>query len=545
MIHSFKYTFALIISICLLSGLNSCKKKSAPPILSTNDVTDVTPTTASAGGTITSEGDDGVELRGICWSASINPTNSDNIITGGSGIGSFTSTITGLNPGTVYHARAFATNSSGTSYGSDRLFITIKIISASDSSKIKVSAIISGSASGTTPAVSSSTPPPATSGSSSGSTTPASTTTGSSSSATGTPTASGGTVAGSISGGSTVPSTGNSSGSSTGSNVSGTSGSGNGSINNSPANIIEGKVFENSSSNWSGVNIPRSTPLNLIFRNNSVTSMNSAGYLLQAGDESPGATNNKLDGESITGNKFVWNGTDMASSITHGIFCGYNINCNIKYNYLLRVPTGMVLKSNGMTYTSGGVAYNIISNSGDIAVAIKGTNEVLVYNNTFYSNEVKYTSNSNPGTAYGIVDIFANDGLSPKVYAKGAKIKNNIFYTVHQISNITVEDSQDLEGFESDYNVFWCEAGTPVFSYLGSEKTFSQWQALGYDTHSIVVNPKFNNLTDFVPASRLDYGSDLGSVWQEGLSTNASWALGSAPVTTNQNNHWQNGARLY
>ena len=45
------------------------------------------------------------------------------------------------------------------------------------------------------------------------------------------------------------------------------------------------------------------------YRNNSITSVNTHGYLLQAGDESPGSTNNKLDGEVIAGNKFVWNGS--------------------------------------------------------------------------------------------------------------------------------------------------------------------------------------------------------------------------------------------
>jgi uncharacterized repeat protein (TIGR02059 family) len=309
---------------------------------------------------------------------------------------------------------------------------------------------------------------------------------------------------------------------------------------------IEGTSVNNASSgSWAGVNISRNQPTTFSYRNNSITSINSQGYMLQAGDESSGSTNNNLDGEIITGNKFVWNGTNVASTITHALFVGYNINALIKYNYLYRGPTAMVLKSNGMTYTSGGVAYNILNKTGNIAVAIKGTNGINVYNNTFYSDEVKWTSNSNPGTAYGIVDIFANDGLSPWVYSTGTKIKNNIFYTVNQIYNITIEDTQDLAGFESDYNIFWCEAGTPMFNYLGTAKTFAQWQALGYDTHSKVINPNFNNFTDFVPSTRLDYGTDLGSTWQTGLSTTATWVVGSSPTTTNQNGFWQVGARIY
>ena len=69
---------------------------------------------------------------------------------------------------------------------------------------------------------------------------------------------------------------------------------------------------------------------------------------MQAGDEIPSAYNNNLDGEIIPGNKFIWNGTDM-TSITHGIFTGFNINARIKYNYCDKIPMGIIRKSNGMT----------------------------------------------------------------------------------------------------------------------------------------------------------------------------------------------------
>jgi hypothetical protein len=432
-----------------------------------------------------------------------------------------------LSPGTVYHIRAYATNSVGTSYGSDNQFTTLTSTSAVDSSG-SGTAPLAPAGSGTAPVTPAGTPvtPVVTAPVAPVVTAPVAP-----------------VVTVPVAPAGTVPVTPVGSGSTPVENVGPISGIG--SINNSGSVIIEGQTYVNSSSNWSGVNIPRSAAISLVFRSNSITSVNAEGYLLQAGDEAPGKTNNKLDGEIISGNKFTWNGLNKASTITHGIFTGYNISCIIVYNYLLKVPTGMVLKSNGMTYTAGGVAYNIINRVGDIAIAVKGTNGVFVYNNTFYSNEVKFTSASKPGTAYGIVDIFANDGLSPKAYSKGTRIKNNIFYTVNQIFNITIEDSQDLDGFESDYNIFWCESGTPVFNYLGKTKTFTEWQALGFDTHSVVVNPNFDNFNDFVPSARLDYGTDLGAAWQTGLSTNASWTVGSAPALANQNGHWQVGAILY
>jgi hypothetical protein len=306
---------------------------------------------------------------------------------------------------------------------------------------------------------------------------------------------------------------------------------------------IEGSVVKNTETGaWSGVNIQRNVPTSFTYRNNHVTSENLSGYLLQAGDEGVASTNNNLDGEIITGNKFVWNGTDK-TSITHGIFTGYNKNALIKYNYLNKVPMGIVRKSNGMTNTSGGVAYNIINKTQAVALVVKGMNGVNIYNNTFYSDQTPYTG-PGEGTWRGLIDIYTNTDITPAKVSAGTKIKNNIFYTKYQIYNIYVYEAECLNGFESDYNVFYCESGTPLFNYLGSSKTFAQWQALGYDLHSAVVNPNFINLTDFVPAKRLDYGTNLGISWQTGLSLNAQWG-NSDPSTSNQNGTWQAGARIY
>ena len=75
--------------------------------------------------------------------------------------------------------------------------------------------------------------------------------------------------------------------------------------------VIEGQEIVDSETGVShGYNIPRNQVTALTFRNNSLTSVNSAGYILQAGDETPGLNNNHLDGAVITGNRFTWNGTD-------------------------------------------------------------------------------------------------------------------------------------------------------------------------------------------------------------------------------------------
>ena len=89
------------------------------PTVTTTAISSVTSTGVSCGGNVTSDGGASVTARGVCWSTSSHPTISDSHTLDGSGTGSFNSSITGLLPGTTYHARAYATNSEGTTYGAE------------------------------------------------------------------------------------------------------------------------------------------------------------------------------------------------------------------------------------------------------------------------------------------------------------------------------------------------------------------------------------------------------------------------------------------
>jgi hypothetical protein len=424
------------IIICSLQFSSSCKNNPSLSTVTTNDVSNITQTDASLGGTVKSDGNSVVFSRGVCWGTSLNPTISDNKTSNGSGTGSFTSSITGLTAGTNYHARAYATNSIGTSYGSDINF---------------------------------------------------------------------------------------------------TAGSSEGNIL-----TIEGTTtINNITGKWSGVNITRNTPTRLTYRNNFITSVNADGYLLQAGDEAPLPDNNNLDGEVISGNKFIWKGPIDPSILTHGIFTGYNINSIVKYNYLENVPYGIIFKSGthagvNMTFTSGGCAYNIWKN-GKFGGRVKGINGIKFYNNTFYSGD---------GKGWYLLLISGNMDMNVPSPSIGSKIFNNIFYSTIQIPMIKIE-SGCLVDFESDYNVFWCTVGEPTFNIDGVTISLAEWRGRGYDTHSRIVNPDFINTTDFILRTRLDFGKNLGTEWQTGLSITANWVVGLSPATTNQNGNWQVGARLY
>ena len=96
------------------------------PSISTSAISNITYSTATCGGNISSGGNATVTARGVCWSSSSSPTIA--LITktvDGTGTGAFTSAITGLANNTTYYVRSYATNGAGTAYGNEVVLTTI------------------------------------------------------------------------------------------------------------------------------------------------------------------------------------------------------------------------------------------------------------------------------------------------------------------------------------------------------------------------------------------------------------------------------------
>ncbi|MCX6244858.1 MAG: fibrobacter succinogenes major paralogous domain-containing protein [Bacteroidetes bacterium] len=129
--HS-KFT-GLVILFAALILVSGCKKKTEEPVITvasliTTAITNVTATTASSGGNITSNGGSAVTARGVCWSlTNQTPTIADNKTTDGTGSGIFVSNLTGLVANTPHYIRAYATNSAGTAYGNVVTFSTAPV----------------------------------------------------------------------------------------------------------------------------------------------------------------------------------------------------------------------------------------------------------------------------------------------------------------------------------------------------------------------------------------------------------------------------------
>ena len=94
------------------------------PEVTTSSVSMISSTGGTSGGNVTSSGAALVTARGLAFSTSQNPTTVNGSTINGSGIGVFTSALTGLTASTLYYVRAYATNSIGTAYGNQVSFMT-------------------------------------------------------------------------------------------------------------------------------------------------------------------------------------------------------------------------------------------------------------------------------------------------------------------------------------------------------------------------------------------------------------------------------------
>ena len=113
-----------INSIGVAYGSQEYFTTSTIPTVETSDVVDITPASAVSGGKVVFCGGASVTSRGVCWSTQENPAIAGSRTKDGKNTGSFRSVLTGLSPGTVYYARAYATNSIGTGYGIQVRFTT-------------------------------------------------------------------------------------------------------------------------------------------------------------------------------------------------------------------------------------------------------------------------------------------------------------------------------------------------------------------------------------------------------------------------------------
>lgn len=308
--------------------------------------------------------------------------------------------------------------------------------------------------------------------------------------------------------------------------------------------LIEG--VDSTTTTHNGYEITRASQTNLIFRYNKISTALDDGFMLMAGDNDYNANATKLDGAQIYGNSFISTNTTPSGSL-HAAMVGYNRNYDIHHNYVESYVYGVTHEGGhtdhtSMTSTSGGIYYNIFKNI-TLSINDKGFDGTRIVNNTFYSDKESW------GAYITLCNSNTGGFTEPYPPTKNVTIKNNIFYVggTYAYHAIYIVNEADTLGLECDYNIYFYEHTTnnePLFSYKGANLTWTQWRALGYDEHSIIVDPNFIDFNDFVPTTRLDYGTPITG-FENGFSSDYELVVGEAPSLTAQSGTWQVGAVIY
>jgi len=137
-LHMAAKRFTLIASALFLYSIvlisSGCKDKSVDENLklTTLKETKLGSSIAFSGGTVTSNNDEIITLRGVCWSSKSIPTVSDNKTEDGSGPGYFESALKGLTPNTNYYVRMYAILNGREQYGDVVSFKTNDVVTDID-----------------------------------------------------------------------------------------------------------------------------------------------------------------------------------------------------------------------------------------------------------------------------------------------------------------------------------------------------------------------------------------------------------------------------
>ena len=112
-------------------GANNCSDtsftvtKNSPPSISSSTKNAITTISANLGANVTSDNGNAITGRGVCVGLSANPSIGGNCLGTSGTTGVFSVIIPNLSPETLYHFRAYATNTADTTYTTDDTFTTV------------------------------------------------------------------------------------------------------------------------------------------------------------------------------------------------------------------------------------------------------------------------------------------------------------------------------------------------------------------------------------------------------------------------------------
>jgi hypothetical protein len=157
---------------------------------------------------------------------------------------------------------------------------------------------------------------------------------------------------------------------------------------------------------------------------------------------------------------------------------------------------------------------------------------LYIYNNSYYtSRDVTFIGLYWSAGHYDYSNIF---------------VKNNICYSQNAVC-IDLQTDIHMNGKEFDYNC-WSSSNSAPFKVAGNYLTWTQWRALGNDSHGLYANPSYVdtgilswNLHLKKGSPAIDTGAPLGSPYdkdKEGISrpTGAQWDMGAYEYSSRTGN---------
>ena len=100
----------------------------AMPVVVTKDVTNITTTSATLNGSVTSyDTENKITAKGFCWGTEPELTIEGTHTNDGSDTGTYSYNLTNLTENTTYYVRAYATTKLGTAYGEEKSFKTVEV----------------------------------------------------------------------------------------------------------------------------------------------------------------------------------------------------------------------------------------------------------------------------------------------------------------------------------------------------------------------------------------------------------------------------------
>src|SRR5438105_15470495 len=102
------FTGLLAVGLLTMPGCKKDKVNETTVFVSTSNLTNITSTSATAGGDVDLVGVESLTERGVVWAPIPKPTTANKkAIATGSGIGNFSAKLTDLTSGAVYYVRAY------------------------------------------------------------------------------------------------------------------------------------------------------------------------------------------------------------------------------------------------------------------------------------------------------------------------------------------------------------------------------------------------------------------------------------------------------